>query len=293
MEEAKESMMGEREGFIAGSLRVLKKDARFKARAPLAEELLVEAQMKVKMEWYGGMFAAMMPSCLHKCASFKDEVLKRVMLKHSTQELQGLINGHKVDLYFMWHDALKAAMRESDKLTCPICMDPFIHIPEDDGILDMDHRTIDLAWSPTLRTTEHWSSNPCGHVVCKTCMQGWAQAEISQQRTRVKCPAVGCSHTLWDHDLKALVSEDVFDRYKALKNTDHLQKMKEDLKDPALRKWLKANSRPCPDCHVIVSRSSGCNSMRCVCGTSFCYRCGLKKCECGKANQTDIWDIAS
>lgn len=299
MEEARDSMTGECEGFIAGVLRVLKAKQGFNPRAALDKELLVEAQIELKLEWYSGGLRAVMPPCLNACESFGTEVLKRVARKHSTEELRGLINGHTVDLHFMWQEALKVAMEESDKLSCPICMESFIQIPEDDGILDTDQITELPAWKPTLRTTEHWSSNPCGHVACSSCMQGWAVAEISQQKTRVKCPAPGCPHVLWDHDLKALVSEDDFGRFMALKNTDHIQKLKDDLKDPALAKWLKANSKPCPDCHVIVSRSEGCNQMQCVCGSRFCYRCGLKSCNCGifdssrPRQRVDVWDVAS
>jgi len=35
------------------------------------------------------------------------------------------------------------------------------------------------------------------------------------------------------------------------------------------RKW-----RQCPTCRQLVSRSEGCNDMRCFCGQKFCYTCG-------------------
>ncbi|GFR46017.1 hypothetical protein Agub_g7496 [Astrephomene gubernaculifera] len=46
--------------------------------------------------------------------------------------------------------------------------------------------------------------------------------------------------------------------------------------------------QPCPDCHMMVERSEGCNHMRCRCGAEFCYACGalydsrtgLKSCSC-------------
>lgn len=125
-------------------------------------------------------------------------------------------------------------------------------------------------------------------------MKSWAESEIEQQKSRVKCPAPGCSHVLWDHDLQELISEEAFSRYKALKSTDHLKKLKEDLKDPKLSEWLKKNAKPCPDCHIIVSRSQGCNVMGCVCGTKFCYDCGQKfnqGCACTKSSRMqDVWN---
>jgi len=42
-------------------------------------------------------------------------------------------------------------------------------------------------------------------------------------------------------------------------------------------KALKQSSMPCPRCKVRISRSAGCNHMRCVhCDTHFCYRCGAQ-----------------
>jgi len=38
---------------------------------------------------------------------------------------------------------------------------------------------------------------------------------------------------------------------------------------------IKQDSQPCPRCSVRISRSAGCNHMRCTnCDTHFCYRCG-------------------
>jgi len=293
-EEVRALMEGESEGFITAALRTLKQDPRWNQRAAPPRELLLEAQEKVKLEWYSTAFEACAPSCLLTFPSFIGEVLKRVMRKYSTSELLQLLSGHKVDLYFMWHEALRTTMQESDKLSCPICMDPFILVPEEDGVIDVDNITGTALseWKPTLRTNEHWSSNPCGHVTCLSCMKAWAETGIEEQKSRIKCPAVGCSHVLWEHDLKALVTEEAFGRYKTLQQTDHLQKMKDDLKDPALSKWLKSNARPCPDCHIIVSRSEGCNVMTCVCGTRFCYACGFKECSCRKpdSSRSNIWN---
>ncbi|KAI1105963.1 hypothetical protein F4804DRAFT_349337 [Jackrogersella minutella] len=39
--------------------------------------------------------------------------------------------------------------------------------------------------------------------------------------------------------------------------------------------------KPCPHCGNMVSRSHGCNRIRCICGHEFCYKCGINWQECG------------
>ena len=44
-------------------------------------------------------------------------------------------------------------------------------------------------------------------------------------------------------------------------------------------KWIEANTKECPNCHLIIEKSYGCNYMLCDtkaggCGTAFCYICG-------------------
>ena len=35
----------------------------------------------------------------------------------------------------------------------------------------------------------------------------------------------------------------------------------------------------CPNCKNLIQRSEGCLSMRCRCGTGFCYNCGQRSCQ--------------
>lgn len=146
-------------------------------------------------------------------------------------------------------------------------------------------------WFVLPRSSEHWSNMPCGHACCRSCMAMWAETAINDQKLRVKCPAENCSYTLYDQDLQTLVSPQAFERHQEHKSADYLQHLKTTLKeDVTLKMWLKSHARPCPDCHVIVSRSEGCNHMMCVCGTRFCYACGFKNCKCGIAKKRDIWN---
>lgn len=44
--------------------------------------------------------------------------------------------------------------------------------------------------------------------------------------------------------------------------------------DLEVQELRKMGYQECPWCHAIVSKTSGCNDMRCRCGRHFCYRCG-------------------
>jgi hypothetical protein len=158
--------------------------------------------------------------------------------------------------------------RGASEFHCPICMEPLV-TRQVDGNIDTSNM-----WFAPHRKTEHWSNNPCGHACCRSCMSAWAEIAIKEQKTRIKCPSERCSYSLWDQDLKDLVSEESLKRYQDYKNADYLKHLKTSIKkDKELKSWLQSHARPCPECHVIVSRSEGCDVMVCVCGTKFCYQC--------------------
>ena len=47
-----------------------------------------------------------------------------------------------------------------------------------------------------------------------------------------------------------------------------------ELEDEETSRWVNANTRPCPSCSVPISKSGGCNHVRCVhCGANFCWAC--------------------
>jgi len=185
----------------------------------------------------------------------------------------------------VWREALQSAMRTSELFTCPICMDPLVQLTPAGSLLTGN------MWFAPLRKNEHWSSQPCGHSCCRACMAMWAETSINDQKVNVRCPAPNCNYSLFDHDLQSLVAPATFERHQEHKNADYLKHLKTALKeDASLNHWLKSHCRPCPECHVIVSRSEGCDHMQCVCGTNFCYRCGFKSCKCHQSKKRpDIW----
>jgi len=69
--------------------------------------------------------------------------------------------------------------------------------------------------------------------------------------------------------------------------SEHLDRIKADA---GLWAAMSKVAKPCPRCHRLVSRSAGCDSMTCLCGQAFCYRCGLDRfqgCVCEDRFQED------
>lgn len=171
----------------------------------------------------------------------------------------------------------------STALACSICMDPLVSVSL--GRLDTSKM-----WFAPLRKNEHWSNHPCGHTFCRSCMKAWSETAINEHKLRIKCPAEKCCYSLMEQDLSGLVSNTVFNRYLEYKHADYLQNLQAiSSGDKQFMQWLRTHARPCPSCHVIVSRSEGCNVMTCVCGMRFCYACGCAQCQCGKKKRDDIW----
>jgi len=171
-------------------------------------------------------------------------------------------------------------------LRCPVCMEPMV-AQEANGFINTSNM-----WFAPERKTEHWSKKPCGHGCCRSCISQWAETGINEYKGSIRCPVAGCSYRLWDQDLDMLVDKKMLKRYQEHANADYLKHLNRAIKkDAELRSWLKSHARPCPECHVIVSRSEGCNAMICVCGTHFCYACGFKKCRCNTdiKRRPDIW----
>lgn len=215
----------------------------------------------------------------------KEDVVNTLLMQHPCSELADLVQDNRWRESFV--HALKASVDSgSSRFQCPICMEPLITI-NSLGRIDMSNN-----WFVEPRGNEHWHNQPCGHACCRSCMATWAETAINDQKLKVKCPAENCSYCLFDDDLKKLVSPQIFARHQEHKSADYLQHLKASLKESIpLKMWLKSHARPCPDCHVIVSRSEGCDHMMCVCGTRFCYACGFKKCKCGShKGRADIWN---
>jgi hypothetical protein len=75
---------------------------------------------------------------------------------------------------------------------------------------------------------------------------------------------------MYADDVKRLSSPNLWARYQALANADYKGRLQEALADKAgVGAWVEANTRVCSQCCLMVERSAGCNTMRCVCGFVF------------------------
>lgn len=242
-------------------------------------KLLNRILLKRKRAMFGEAFRKVFPFEMPE--SQKKEITSRILRAPSVELSK--IDPTDIDLYI---SALESAIADNcDLFICPICYDPLIRITAD-RFLDSSKM-----WFAKMRKTEHWTNMPCDHAVCKDCMKGWVETTINDHKVDVKCPAPACSYNLWDYDIQNLVSTEVFERYQEHKHASYLSHLKDVIKEDALLKtWLCKHARPCPDCHVIVSRYEGCDIMQCVCGTKFMYCCGFKSCRCHKkGKKPDIW----
>jgi len=246
------------------------------------EQLFEKCCEKAKEDFYTSMIDLELVSQGVISSLWRKEVAKGIVQKMNVKELA---EAETRGFLMLLSDAIERLTNAgSPVIACPICMDPLVSI-SDSGKLDFSNM-----WCVPPRKNEHWSNHACGHTFCHPCMERWAETAVNDQKVRIKCPAQRCSYSLWEQDLKALLSQVMFNRYQEHKHADYLQNLQMIAdKDDNLMRWLRQNARPCPDCHVIVSRSEGCNTMTCVCGTRFCYACGCQPCQCGKKTKDDIW----
>jgi hypothetical protein len=246
---------------------------------------------KAKQANFGKALEKMFPEW-HLSDKQKADLVLQVLSTHSSVQLASFRLESAYDAFVA---ALSSALSDgSENFHCQVCMDPLARCTAASPIFGdgVSRRGVaSSAWFALRVSTGHWASEPCGHAFCRSCMATWVETAIGEQKTSIRCPAVECSYKLWDHDVKGLVSPQVFERYQEMKNVNYFGHLKEAMKDLSLKRWLKSHARPCPDCHVIVSRSEGCDHMMCVCGTKFCYACGHKKCICNSAKKhRSIWN---
>ena len=112
---------------------------------------------------------------------------------------------------------------------------------------------------------ESWTKEGCRCMFCKDCYGTYIETKIKEHRVNhIPCPTPGCTALLLEPEVQAAVPPAVFARYMELRSVDHKQRLKE-------HQW-RDDERACPRCFVIFHRSSGCDSVTCVCGHNFDYR---------------------
>eukprot|EP00052_Salpingoeca_macrocollata_P024016 m.213473 g.213473 ORF g.213473 m.213473 type:complete len:542 (-) comp22171_c1_seq3:77-1702(-) len=116
---------------------------------------------------------------------------------------------------------------------------------------------------------EHFTKRLCGHKFCKDCLWSFVMHEVESGNVNIRCPAVGCEHILYGDDVMRL-NKAAGVKFKALNREIHVQRLKE-LDVEGIPQSILNELRVCPSCRVVLQRSAGCDSMRCVCGVSFSY----------------------
>lgn len=275
------------ESVIAAATRAAKlEDTYATVVSEVTVEMVDECCEKVKGEYFKHKIEHAMNDlgALGRSSQCRDQIVATV-LKRCTMEVLASATERTLII-----DAVRYLLDSgSSSLSCPICMDPLVSLRRQ-GELDLVD--VSNAWSAPLRKNEHWTNHACGHMFCRSCMETWAETAVNDQKIRIKCPGEGCTYSLMEQDLRELLSMRVFSRYQEHKHADYLQNLRQIAdKDDSLMRWLRSHARPCPDCHVIVSRYEGCNVMTCVCGCRFCYACGSKSCQCSEKSKlrADIW----
>ena len=123
------------------------------------------------------------------------------------------------------------------------------------------------------------AGSPCRHVFCKPCHSKWIATQVQARQRVVICPAVDCGRKLNQADIARLsLDPTVPAAHTALLAEMHSEQVAEMSADPALKAWMDANARTCPNCCVLFTRATGCNAVACPCGHRFCYCCGQERC---------------
>ena len=122
---------------------------------------------------------------------------------------------------------------------------------------------------------EHYKKVKCDHEFCMGCLVDWITASVSNRNVQIRCPEEGCTFVFSGDDVKRIAGEAVYKQFTAIGNENHQAWICEVASDPKMAAWIEMNTRVCPNCHVIIERSAGCNSMRCPCGSTFSWTTAL------------------
>jgi hypothetical protein len=123
------------------------------------------------------------------------------------------------------------------------------------------------------------SDKPCPHMFCEPCLSKWIATQVEARNRVIVCPAEGCGHQLSKTDIARLSLDPAVPvAHSALMAETYEDRLAEMSSDPELKAWMDANARPCPKCSVLITRTSGCNAVKCPCGHRFCYCCGQERC---------------
>lgn len=156
----------------------------------------------------------------------------------------------------------------------------------------------------------------CGHHTCRECYIAHVQAKVEDYKLVINCPGdASCRASLdtarlrmllvgpqasaeWnqgpsagserDWDTRARKESSLYRTYMERLDGDASEHL-EELKASGLWEELSEFTKPCPRCHRLINRSTGCDNMTCLCGCAFCYRCGCARHPNGEPGGCICW----
>ena len=138
---------------------------------------------------------------------------------------------------------------------------------------------------------EHYKKTKCDHEFCRGCLVNWITASISDRNVQIRCPEDGCTFVFSGDDVNRIAGETIYKKFTAIGNENYQARICEVASDPKMAAWMEKNTRVCPNCHVIIERSAGCNSMRCPCGSTFSWTTALSVTSAATAASTSTPSI--
>lgn len=121
------------------------------------------------------------------------------------------------------------------------------------------------------------------------------QQALSKQKDISWCPTPNCNYafvfdiTIDGKDFKCIKCKKEYclncksDAHKNQSCEEFKQNRDPNLLDQAFEEFVRGSKyKQCPKCTMWVEKTTGCNHMKCRCGTEFCYICGgfYKRCFC-------------
>eukprot|EP00301_Raphidiophrys_heterophryoidea_P004560 c11976_g1_i2.p1 GENE.c11976_g1_i2~~c11976_g1_i2.p1 ORF type:complete len:751 (-),score=151.90 c11976_g1_i2:251-2503(-) len=192
-------------------------------------------------------------------------------------------------------------------LMCRPCLLRFCHVHVDDGQVlnivcpECNHRVAphvirDVLGSHSqvnrydnmllMRTLEHIP----GMTYCPRCDENGVETTVTplESATDVgvcaKCHFVFCMRCRFAyHPSESCITADEaiskFEKKAArvhVSQRDLVRRAHDQVQAQRSLVFIARISVPCPVCHQAVCKTEGCNKMTCVCGTLFCYQCGIQ-----------------
>jgi len=126
--------------------------------------------------------------------------------------------------------------------------------------------------SDQRRGTEHFKKDKCTHAYCVDCLKQWIHTNLEQNLAYVRCPCTDCPVSMYEDDIERIAGDEAKNKFAKLRQANHRERLIELIKNKKLYTEVEKDSKPCPRCHVVINRYTGCDSMMCNCGHSFNWR---------------------